>query len=44
MGLDRPLRKVASGVWLGGGEGRASGGVGVFGSETGAREVRRVSS
>jgi len=43
MGLAMSLRKVASCVCVAGGEGGTSGGMGVFGSETGAREVRRVS-
>jgi hypothetical protein len=42
MGLARSLREVASGVCVGGCEGRTSGGMGEFGSQSGAREVRRV--
>jgi len=42
MGLARSLREVASCVCVGGCEGSTSGGMGVFGSESGAREVRRV--
>jgi hypothetical protein len=42
MGLARPLSMVASCVWVAGGEGGTNGGMGGSGSETGAREVRRV--
>jgi len=42
MGLARPLSMVASCVCVAGGEGMPSGGMRRFGSETGAREVRRV--
>jgi hypothetical protein len=42
MGLARPLSMVTSCVCVAGGEVRSSGGMGGFGSETGAREVRRV--
>lgn len=42
MGLVMPLSMVASSVCVAGGEGRSSGGMRGFGSESGAREVRRV--
>jgi hypothetical protein len=42
MGLVRSLREVASSVCVAGCEGRTSGGMGEFGSKSGAREVRRV--
>jgi hypothetical protein len=42
MGLARPLSMVASCVRVAGGEGRSSGGMRRFVSETGAREARRV--
>lgn len=42
MGLARPVSMVASCVRVAGGEGRSSGGVRGFGSETRAREARRV--
>jgi hypothetical protein len=42
MRLARPLSVVASRVCVAGGEGGTNGRMGGFGSETGAREVRRV--
>lgn len=42
MGLAMSLRDVASGVCVAGCEESTSGGMGVFGGESGAREVRRV--
>ena len=40
--LARPLSMVTSCVWVAGGEVRSSGGMRGFGSETGAREARRI--
>ena len=42
MGLATSLREVASSVCVARCEGRTSGGMGEFGSKSGAREVRRV--